>query len=164
MIILFLAILLTHTSNSDVFDIRKQYAKAANDKQAAKNLLATLEKKSNTDHTLLGYQGAVMMLMAKYHLNPVSKLNSFQSGKHLLEKSILQSPDNIELRYLRLTIQYHAPVFLDYNKSIQQDKAFIMNMISEVNDKDLANRIAQFLFSTDLLTIQEKAKLNHFVG
>jgi hypothetical protein len=162
MIILFLAILLTHTSSTDVIDIRKQYVVAANDKQAAKKLLTVLEKKSNANHTLLGYQGAVMMVMAKYHFNPVSKLNSFQSGKLLLEKSILHAPENIELRYLRLTIQYHAPIFLDYNKSIQQDKAFIMNMISGVKDVDLANRIAKFLFSTDLLTTQERAKLNHF--
>ena len=163
MVILLLVILLTQQDKTDLFHIRKEYAIAANDKNTAQQLLKKLEKKSDTNPILIGYHGAVMMVMAQYHLNPLSKLSSFKSGKLKLEDALKQSPNDVELRYLRFTIQYHSPVFLDYQKHLQQDKSFLINSLSDIKDADLRGRVAGFLSSTNLLTTQEKAKVNHYL-
>ena len=76
----------------------------------------------------------------------VEKYESFTKGKKQLESIIKKYPDNIELHFLRLTIQDNLPSFLGYDDNISEDKNFIKTKIKEVkNDPDLVERITAYL-------------------
>lgn len=96
------------------------------------SLLMVLEN-SVASSTVLAYKGTLFMKRAFLISPPAKKLNSFKKGKRLLEAEIKEHPQNIEYRFLRLSVQEHAPDFLKYNKSTISDKAMIINGFNKTN-------------------------------
>jgi hypothetical protein len=99
------------------------------------------------------------MMMAKYVFNPYTKLSNFNRGKTLLENCIATGKENVELRYLRFTVQVNAPAFLGYKDNIQSDKTFLVNSLSALNDSELKQMIVSSLKSSGLLSEEEKKKV-----
>lgn len=97
------------------------------------------------NNLLLGYKGAVELGMARHHPNPFKKMGYFGDGKELLEKSISIDPENIELRFLRLTIQTNLPTFLGYSDEKENDKAYVLNHLEEAPSETFKTRVRNFI-------------------
>jgi hypothetical protein len=159
-LVIFAFTMLFETAAIDLPKIRTAYQEAANDESKAKILLEKVDAHSGKSATLLGYKGAVTMMMAKFQLNPLSKLDFFNKGKTILEQAIAKDDDNIELIFIRFSVQSNAPTFLDYNRQLPKDKQFLLVNLADVKDKDLKNRITQFLKTSPYLTDAERSSLH----
>ena len=135
-------------ANSSVQDelgkLRSLYNFAAENKTKAKELLTIAESRSATNTLFKGYQGAAKILMANHASYPLQKWNLFKEGKKILESAISEDRRNIELRYLRLTIQTNVPDFLGYSGDIDQDKIFLKKEIDQLADKELKQIINNY--------------------
>ena len=89
------------------------------------------------------YFGVASMMQAEVYSNPFTKLSYFNKGKKILEEAIVKSPDDAELRFLRYTVQLEVPGILNYNKSIDEDKA-VLDKYIQGNDDALTKRIKEF--------------------
>ena len=85
------------------------------------------------------------MLMAKHVINPFSKLSYFKKGKLMLENAIKADYTNVELRFLRYTIQTNVPGFLNYTSEKNLDRTFIAQSLPKLKDQDLKKIISEFL-------------------
>lgn len=141
-------------------DIRKLYQQAATQANSCEELIALLQPfKKNNNPLLLGYRGSATMMMAQHVLNPFSKLTYFKKGKDLLHQAIEADRRNIELRYLRFTAQTNAPSFLRYGNKIEEDKTFLVESVSLLDDQSLKNLILGYLKNSEFLSEGEKKKL-----
>lgn len=132
------------TSSPDLQTIRDLYQKAPEDESKTIELINKLQG-SDIGTTLQGYKGAATMLMAKHAFNPYQKVKYFNEGKAILEKAIQSDKNNIELRYLRYTIQVNAPSFLGYQSNMNEDKTFLQQHVEGVTDTYLKTKIVSFL-------------------
>mgnify|MGYP001547550413 CR=1 FL=1 len=73
-----------------------------------------------------GYEGALLMKKAGLVHLPAEKLKYFKAGRRKLEAALLQDKDNIELHFLRLTIEEHAPKIVRYHDDIEQDRQIVI--------------------------------------
>lgn len=112
-------------SASPLEDIRRIYPNAVNDKSLCKESIEQLKKLDLTTATHLGYLGGLQAIWANHVFSPISKLQTFNEGKANIELAIKKEPSNPELRYIRLSIQQHAPFFLGYKKNIKEDIDFL---------------------------------------
>ncbi|MDP3567491.1 hypothetical protein [Sediminibacterium sp.] len=105
------------------------------------------------------YYAAAEMASAQYKISPVAKVNVFNSGKKILEATILSDTSNLEIRYIRYTIQENAPAFLGYKKNIQADKLFLIKNVNNVKstDPELFSSVYAYLLTYGKLSQQEKA-------
>ena len=141
-------------------EVRSLYLNAAADETACNKLIGLLSQNGiESNSLLLGYKGCVTMMKAKYGFNPFSKFSYFKKGKSLLEKAIDHDAQNIELRYLRFTVQINAPGFLGYRKNIPEDKTFLLNSIKNISDEYLKQAVIHVLKNSDYVTREEKLKL-----
>jgi hypothetical protein len=101
--------------------------------------------KESEDQTIKGYHAVIWFLWADFYVNPIKKWKCFSKGKNELEELINADYNNIELRFLRLTIQDNVPAFLGYNQNIKEDKDFLYNQLNNITDKDLRKRIISYL-------------------
>ncbi len=116
-----------------------------------RNLFPLIDKKEssaialfNISNNIIGisqplknaYKAAAQMALAKYKFNPISKLTYFNEGKEKLNDCVLKDSVNIEIRYIRLAVQDHAPSILNYQKNIIQDKKYILQNIHSLIQKD----------------------------
>jgi hypothetical protein len=68
------------------------------------------------------YIGAMTMKKAGFIKGVNGKVKTFKKGAQLLENAIRNNPSNTEFRFLRLTVQEHAPNILKYNKQLDEDR------------------------------------------
>jgi len=78
------------------------------------------------------YEGALLMRKAGLLKKPEEKLKAFKSGRIKLETALLDNNDNGEYRFLRLTIQEHAPKIVKYYKEQDKDSEYIKEVFKNL--------------------------------
>lgn len=126
---------------SDLQTFRHNYGKVVSDKMLCEEMLKDLEKEKNNSPIYLGYLGAYQTIWANHVFNPLEKLNTFRKGKKNIEHAINQQPKNVELRFIRFSVQKKAPSFLGYRSHIKEDEDFIRKnrdaISSEIVNKNI---------------------------
>lgn len=104
--------------------------------------------KNNNDVTMQGYYAAGIMISSKYTINPFKITKTFNEGKNLFEDLISENFDEIELRYLRYSIQLNTPKFVGYYKNIEMDRIILIDYIKQQPNSDLTAHMMVFLKNT----------------
>ncbi|HMR20247.1 MAG TPA: hypothetical protein PKA53_13170 [Sphingobacterium sp.] len=156
MVVCFVSFSKGQTINLD--DIRKDFNKGIKDEELCHRHWRNLEKhaKSTVEK---GYQAAFHMFMAKHTGNPIKKMHYFNGGKKLLEQQIVADANNIELRFIRLCIQYYIPDFLGYKEDIEKDKVFMRDNLYKLQDEDVKSLIYRYLKGAKMYSDEELALL-----
>ncbi|KEQ28486.1 hypothetical protein N180_02300 [Pedobacter antarcticus 4BY] len=146
----------------EINQLRDLYAQSASSKKSADQLLNLLKgADKNSAAIYIGYKGAAEMMQAKYGFNPFSKYKSFKRGKLLLEEAVKKDDKDIEVRFLRFTIQTNLPQFLGYDKQVKQDKKFLLTHLNTVRDNKLKQNIVAYLTTSRHCSEQEKMSLKY---
>jgi hypothetical protein len=162
MLVHFSLFLLLHLSPPTSFNtkqLRASYHEAIYQEDKAKALLTDLKNIPSPSAIQKAYLGSTQMLMAKFTYLPNQKFSWFNTGKKNLEEAIAADPKQAEIIYLRYSIQLNVPSFLGYSQNKAADRAFLLQEIRKIQDKDLQERIKLFLLKEASLTQQERALL-----
>ncbi|WP_459209522.1 hypothetical protein [Aquimarina rhabdastrellae] len=71
------------------------------------------------------YYGAALTLKAKFAKTRKDKIKFFKEGAKLIEEVVAKHPNDIEIRFVRLSVQENAPRITRYKKNIKEDKLYI---------------------------------------
>ncbi len=133
MIRLFLTILLLlnmmnlHADTILLKDLRLNYPKAIYDAKLTDALYEKLKSK-NLNPTELAYAASIDALKAKHAWNPYSKFEYLNQFDKKITEAVKLDSKNIEIRYLRYSIQKNIPAFVGFNKNIAEDQKAIVNL------------------------------------
>jgi hypothetical protein len=139
-------------------EIRKDFKIGHKDEETCKKHLEMLEEHADCP-VERGYEAAYHMFMAKHTGNPLKKMSYFRNGKKMLEEEITNNPSEIELRYIRLCIQYYIPSYLGYKDNIEEDKDFLVNNLYKLKDKETKQLIYTYLKGAKMYSEEELALL-----
>ncbi|NOQ74819.1 MAG: hypothetical protein GQ574_22585 [Crocinitomix sp.] len=119
---------------TDVTVLRQLFA-VANVDEASNKKLVEITKSADliTDSVDYAYNAAGLMSMANHVFWPGTKLSYFNQGKVKLEKAVNFALKNVEIRFIRYSIQKNAPIILGYFDKMQEDKRFILKNIDGTN-------------------------------
>jgi hypothetical protein len=151
--------LVAFSQTININELRKEYAKVNADSLSCFKLYKKVSQIKDQDNTINGYKGAISAMKASFVKDKKEKLKLFNEGKEMLERSIVTDSSNIELRFLRFTIQTNAPKVLGYNKKIESDKNYIITHFDSVNKSALKNMMQDFLIQSAYLSENEKSKI-----
>lgn len=127
-------------------DIRRDMSAVFADEDLCDAYIARFKEEGTSGSALLlGYSGALRMAKGKHAFDPISKMIHFGAGKDLLEEAIAQDPTNVELRFLRLTIQVNVPRFMNYSDDREADLAIVEGKLPDVKDPVIHERIERFI-------------------
>ena len=137
---LFLTVLFMNYSfaSSVIDEARMNYNKAVQVKDLCRKMIDELEKSKEKSPVYLAYLGGFQTIWANHVFNPISKLQSFKEGKNKIEQAISKEPDNVEIRFIRFSVQKNAPSFLGYSNNIIDDRNFIIK-----NRDDVSSEVVQ---------------------
>lgn len=142
----------------DLQTIRNDFNKGVKDEALCKNHLAVLEEQADSPLER-AYAAAFHMFMAKHTGNPFKKMRYFREGRDRLEDELALKPNDVEIRFIRLSIQYHIPDYLGYNDDIESDKVFVMNNLYKLSDSHVKAIIYKYLEGANMYTDTELALL-----
>jgi organic radical activating enzyme len=131
-------------------EARKMFFEFETNKNAPEQLFKMLsEEDLSKNPKLLAYKGVSRASSADAAFNPATKLSRFNEGKKMIEESIKLSSGDAELRFLRLSVQKGAPVFLNYRSNIEEDRSYIIESLSSnidlFKDKAFTKKVLIFL-------------------
>lgn len=150
-------------NSQDLKEIRVQYPTAVKSSDETSQLAALLLNKNiSNSPVLMAYKGAVLTLKAKYSKSKQEKKDNFREGVSIIENAIKADSLNIEIRYIRLTIQENSPKFLGYHKNIEEDKMFIKDNYTNQNEKELKPILKDYVLKSGVFDENEKEAIrNH---
>jgi hypothetical protein len=140
MISILLFLISFNINGVDIDFVRTNYTASIKDKQLCSRMISELKKKNDSPINMV-YLGGLQTIWANHVFNPINKLKTFKEGKINIEKAIKLDPDNVELRFIRLSIQKNAPSFLGYNSNINSDKEFIKSNQKTISSAIVRNNI-----------------------
>lgn len=141
----------------NLIEIRSIFYGAIESKKDNELLVNILDEYNDEINPLIkGYKGVAFMLMSKHSINPLQKLKLFTKGKDMLENSIKDNKWNVELRFLRHSIQSNVPAFLNYSSSLTEDKSIILSNLHSIEDLDLKQMIKFYILKSKSFDLQEK--------
>lgn len=143
-----------------VVELRGLFYKASESKASALQLSKILDGVDDKSAPiLLCYKGVADMMEAKHLFNPIYKLSRFNAGKAKIEEAIRRDPDDLEMRFLRFSIQNNLPGFLGYKEQIDQDKAKLLTELDQLRDDVLKKNIVNYLMVSGKCTDLEMKRL-----
>ncbi len=158
--VLIMNTLLANSSVNSIDDIRKKYQLAVYDSKIANALSDKLSKIDNPDALTLAYKGCTEALKAKHAWNPYNKLDYMNSFDKIITEAVLKSSDDIEIRFLRYSVQLNTPKYLGLSKNLAEDKSMIINLFLQKKfknkDKVLVTEIYQFMLKSNVLSNNER--------
>ncbi|MEP0984687.1 hypothetical protein [Ekhidna sp.] len=109
--------------------------------------------------TIRAYQAVSEALLAQVVWNPFNKLSQVIKYDKLMEEIVNEDPDNIEIRFLRLAIEYNLPSFLGMSTHVEEDTQMIIQNMSSIGEmqieKSYSSYIFHFLSETNLISQDE---------
>jgi hypothetical protein len=159
-----LSFLLLFNGTLNMQQVRSLYEKAALEEASCKEVIRLTEKSTpEKDPVNYCYLGAAQTISAQYAGNPYTKLQLFNTGKSKIEQAASLQPKNVEIAYVRFTVQCGAPAFLNYSSAMTKDKTIILDNLENVfriqKDFDLFYRIIRFLDKNKNVTPAEQQRL-----
>lgn len=94
----------------------------------------------DSDAVLLAYKGAGETLLARY-MRLTERSGHINDAVKWIEEAVQKSPQNAEIRLIRLSVQEHLPRFLGYHKNIDEDREFVENALPAIKDEGLKKMI-----------------------
>jgi len=125
--------------------VRANYNKLLSDKELCKKMILELTETKNNSATDLAYLGSSQAVWANHVFSPISKLSTFKEGTKNIELAIEKEPYNVELRFIRLSIQKNTSSFLRYKSNIKEDTDFIKKNRQQIGSDIVQENIRKVL-------------------
>lgn len=133
---------------------------------AARRALSTAERATSgrpeTASVWLAYRGAFDIVEARHAVWPPARLKALRRGLDRLDEAVRRAPDDVDVRYLRLTSTYYLPAFFGRGESVTTDfkvLADLLPAVSGVYPSGWYGPLADFVLKNAPLTADERDRL-----
>ncbi|OKS87775.1 hypothetical protein [Mucilaginibacter polytrichastri] len=168
--LLFLVLILTtviglaDSPQPNIANLRKQLMQAIDRKQTTDSLYQSLGSMEQRSGLINGYMGALEALKAKHTWNPYYKIKYLNDAEGTFKQAVSQDPHNIEIRFMRFSVEHNVPGFLGYNKNLAIDKQEMIRQIELKNygtaDKELVVTVIKFMIDSKQCNSDENTSLH----
>jgi len=163
---LFLLLLLFPLSvlSTELDKLRLQFYQAVDNKDVAKKFFERMKLEQGISAVHLAYYGSAQTLMGKHAWNPYQKLSHLKSGMQVLSSASKKAPDDLEIRFLRFSIEHYLPTFLGMSKHLDEDRKKIVSLVQRRQcgslSKDVLKNMVSFVVKSGRLNGAELDILN----
>jgi len=127
-------------------DMRKNYGNAMQEKSTCDALWQRiLADDSPHDALFLAYKGGICMGMAKHSKLAGKKVEFLNMGKKLIDDAVRMNGENVEIRFIRYSVQVNVPSVFGYNKNKLTDRKFIMEHLQDIRNEKQRTEIRAFM-------------------
>ncbi len=140
-----LTVLCIRSHADDIAVIRKAFHNAVLDKAKVESFYNYVNDLPDDNPTILAYKATAEALTAQLEWNPMRKYELVKSFSKAIDIAVLKDPSSLEIRFLRLCIEYHIPRFLGFSSHMQDDRNNIMAQLSNMDKLDYDPFFSRFI-------------------
>jgi len=142
------------------------YEKSTKDKATCENLVKHLQKYKGQEPIVKGFEAGVQGMMAKYAWSPYYKIKYLRNSAQIFDEVIKKNPQVAEVRFLRYSLEYFIPRYLNMSSHLDEDKKIFLNSLLRYPKSDIDAEAYQTIRAflqrhPEQLTEQEKKQLSN---
>jgi|SRR5690606_8129588 len=146
-----------------VSELRTYYQKASKCADTGERFHKMMARYEGNEPIIMGFKAVSEAVMAKHAWGPYNKLKHLRSSASLFKQAVERDPDNAELRFLRYTVEYYIPRYLNMSSHVEQDKKMVLNSIMKHPasglDTETYKLMRDFMLSENHLNDAEKQQI-----
>jgi hypothetical protein len=131
------------------------------------SLYQALRSRSSENPLVVAYIGTLEALKAKHSWNPYNKIKFVSLSQKTMKRAVDQDPNNLEIRFMRFSIQHHTPAFLGFSKDLEEDRKAIYRQFKNrkfgLADTDLIRNMATFMIKSDRCLNEELVVFKKYI-
>jgi hypothetical protein len=156
--VLFIAVIVltAFAAPSNIAQLRSEYLKAESNSGSVDKLMSLTN--GQTDALSKAYRGAAWAFKAKHHINPAKKLDYVKTGLLTLNQAVTIDSKDIEVRFIRFSIEENIPSIVSFTSHLKEDKQYILDNIDK--NHGFYSTIKGYMKQSKNLSSAEKSKLN----
>jgi len=139
--------------------VRKQLLLALENRKLTDSLDKIFAAAPNKSPLNICYFGVIQALKAKHAWNPYYKVKYLNDAEKTLQTAVNREPDNIEIRFMRFSIEHNVPGFLGYTKHLIADREEMLKQLERkyygTADQEVVITIIKFLLESKRCTPHE---------
>lgn len=147
----------------DLHVLRRQLMAAIESSKVTDSLYNKLSGIRDKQPIIQAYIGTLRALKAKHTWNPYYKIKYISDAEKDYQAAVAADPHNMEIRFMRFSVEHNVPGFLGYNKNLTADRLEIIHQLNNrtgEEDKDLVVAVIKFLIGSKRCTPAETASLH----
>ncbi|MEM8888881.1 MAG: hypothetical protein AAGD28_12930 [Bacteroidota bacterium] len=125
--------------------VRQLYKEATADLEELEDLWEKVKDYQKEAGVLFAYKAAAKALQAKDSWIPHKKWSYIKEAMAMFREAIETEPENIEMRFLRFTVQHNTPEFLELSDELDEDLECIRKQIHRFADFKLEDKHIAFM-------------------
>lgn len=94
---------------------------------------------------IIAYDAATKAVMTRTTWNWFRKLEYLNESRALFIEAVKKDPNNVEIRFLRFTVEDRIPSYLGYSDHMEDDKDIILKYLENYDSKSINPEISNFL-------------------
>lgn len=147
--------------------IKQAMVKAVESPRITDSLYTKLTGKKSDNALILAYIGTLEALKAKHSWNPYQKMKFVSMAQKTMARAVKLEPGNLQIRFMRFSIQHYTPQFLGYSDELDEDRKAIArhykhNTFGETDELQVQN-IAEFMIRSGRCTGEEVAFFKKYI-
>lgn len=131
--------------SGDLTEVRNVFHKAVLDEDNISAFYEYMLKQDTSDATLKAYMATAEALKAKLYWDPFRKMTQVNKFVDLIDEAVAKDDMSIEVRFLRLCVEYHLPKILNHSQHILEDKNYIMDNLADINNLNFDAAFAKYI-------------------
>lgn len=154
-------------SPKELSALKNDLVKAVDDSKLTDSLFAKLNKLSGKTALTTAYLGTLEALKAKHAWSPYNKIKYVKASQKAMQQAVNMDKENLEIRFMRFSIEHFTPSFLGFSKNLSIDRKQIVKHYQHGNfgsaDQALIKNVAKFMVESKRCTPEEVKVLKKYV-
>jgi len=134
-------------------NIKVAVQRAIESSSVTDSLYRVLKSRDSENPLIIGYIGTLEALKAKHSWNPYNKIKYVALSQKTMRVAVERDPTNLEIRFMRFSIQHYTPSFLGFSKDLEEDRKAIIRQFKNRKfghaDTALIRNMAVFMIESD---------------
>lgn len=153
---------------SEIKSLRDDYVLALKDVDLVEEVYERFLKVEEPSAKILAYRGALEAIMTKTTWNFFKKLDYLKKSEKSFAEAVKKDPESVEVRFMRMAVQYEIPSYLGFSNDIPKDRDFIVANIHRFDPQGLddftLNRIIAFMKKCNRFTESQIARFENILA
>jgi hypothetical protein len=148
-----------------VAELRTYYHKATKCAESGQSFHKYMKNYDGHEGKILAFKAASEAVMAKYTWSPYNKLQHLKKSSAIFDQAVKIDAEDPEIRFLRYTVEYYVPRYLNMSNNVPEDKRIVLDSILNYPKSGLGEEpcriMRDFLLTANHLNEAEKQQLRN---
>lgn len=133
--------------SNPIDELRQEYMKALHNCELAPEVYRMFLEVEKPSAQIMAYKGALEAIMTRTTWNVFKKMAYLRKSEKSFDEAVKMDPNSVEIRFMRMAVQYEIPAYLGFSEDLERDKKFVIKNIKNFKAQDFPKQTCKEIYA-----------------